>query len=231
MVVINTPSTSWHLAGEQMNSMGQWQIQMLGWGGGSKRGWSQSRQSWVPWLCSWFIPHEGINLKSFESVLDSHQHSWAHTMGSDSARGAKRTPLVCVQLVSSVTLIYCHFISYHSQTVGLTSPWWGDFLHCTHRSWESNIPLWQQWGEVMNNLRLSALALPSLRKQSACCLGRWLENMFIAARLATEGGRWEWGRGGRGGGSHTSLLALSFSLEGHTAIPPGYRFLWQRGTC
>lgn len=73
----------------------------------------------------------------------------------------------------------------------------------------------------MNNLRFSASALPSLRKHSACCLGRWLEIMFIAVMLATEGGRGVWGRGGRGAGSHISLPAVTFSLEGHAAIPLG----------
>lgn len=33
------------------------------------------------------------------------------------------------------------------------------------------------------------------------------ENVFIAVILATGGGRREKGRGGRGGGSHTSLPA------------------------
>lgn len=64
--------------------------------------------------------------------------------------------------------------------MGLIFSWRGNFLHCKHRSWKSNIPLWQQWGEVMNNLRFYALASPSLRKQSVYCLGRQFENMFIA---------------------------------------------------
>lgn len=48
-------------------------------------------------------------------------------------------------------------------------------------------------------------------ESSVYCLGRQCENMFIAVILATEGGRR--GRGGRGGGSHTLLPAVSFSLE------------------
>lgn len=43
----------------------------------------------------------------------------------------------------------------------------------------------------MNNLRFYALASPSLRKQSVCCLGRQLENMFITVVLVSEGGRRE----------------------------------------
>lgn len=43
----------------------------------------------------------------------------------------------------------------------------------------------------MNNLRLDAVASPSLRRQSACCLGRQFENVLIAVILATEGGRGE----------------------------------------
>lgn len=99
--------------------------------------------------------------------------------------------------------------------MGLIFPWWGNFLHRKHRSWKSNIPLWQQWGEVMNNLRFYALASPSLRKQSVYCLGKQFENMFIAVVLATRGGRRERGRGGGGGWSHTLPPAVSFSLEGY----------------
>lgn len=192
-------------------------------GGGSKRGWSQSSQSWVPWLCSWFTPYEEINLKSFESGhFDSHQHSWAVTQWALILQGEERGRPSCV--CSSCQVWHLFTVTLFPVTLkgwALTFSWWGNFLHCTHRSWKSNIPLWQQRGEVMNNLRISALALPSLRKQSACCLGRWLENMFIAVMPATGGGRGEWGRGGRGGGSHSSLPAVSFSLEGHPAIPPG----------
>lgn len=100
--------------------------------------------------------------------------------------------------------------------MGLIFCWWGNFLHRKHRSWKSNIPLWQQWGEVMNNLRFYALASPSLRKQSVYCLGKQFENMFIIVVLATGGGRREIGRGEGDGGRHTSLPAVLFSLEGHT---------------
>lgn len=211
MVVINTLSTSWHLAGEQMHSTGQWlgkeqlQIQILDLGGSNLE--PELDNLTLLMVHSFW---RNTSAKLWIVHFDSHQHSWADTMSSDSARGAERMLLVCVQLVSCVTPIYWHIISYYSQRVALTFSWRGDFLHCTHRSWKSNIPLWQQRGEVMNNLRFSALALPSLRKQSACCLGRWLENVFIAVMLASEGGRWEWGRGRRGGGSHTSLPALPF---------------------
>lgn len=116
-------------------------------------------------------------------------------------------PLVFVQLVENVTPIYWCIISYYSQRMGLIFSGWGNFLHCKHRSWKSNIPLWQQRGEVINNLRFYALASPSLPEQSG--FSRQLEKMFIAVILATGGGR----KGGKDGGSHTLLAAVSFSLE------------------